>query len=329
MVDTKAASKHREKVNKLVAERLGTSPGKDEIQVRREVNKELREQRKKRKRGENQQEIDKIKENIAAQLGDSDPKKLQKAIAQATSKYYSTLKKSKSQSIKQKCDKILEQHVSEKWHPSKCNWYDKKCQKRFEELQFLGAMMDINILKNPEPMEKIFPEECKTYFDFLAMKRFKREKEAPSGKQEDGGEDVKEAEIQTGVKQKKRKLKSAIAKKVQEILTSSDGSKDKMKVLKEVVADFKEDQNKKLLKQLRQQWRPTKKEWFDKECKAAYKRITDMGAEKGLSMGEVASDYKKFKTMFKSEAKAYFNLLAEKKKAFDIADKEKAMATEN
>jgi len=327
MVDTKAASKHREKVNKLVAERLGTSPGKNELQVRREVNKALREQMKKKKREENQQEIEKIKEIIVAQLGECDPKQLQKAISKATSKYYSTLKKSKSQSIKQKCDKILEQHVSEKWHPSKCNWYDKKCQKRFEDLQLLGAMMDINILKNPEPMERIFPEECKAYFDFLAMKRFKRAKEAKSGKQE--GEDETEGEMQNEPKRKKRKPKSAIAKKVQEKLTSSDGSKDEMKILKEVVADFKEDQNKKLLKQLRQQWRPTQKLWFDKECKAAYKRIAEKGAEKSLLIGEVASDYKKFKTMFKAESKAYFSLLAEKKKAFDVADKNKSMTTEN
>jgi len=321
MVDTKVASKHRDRVNKLVAERLGASPGKDEAQVRREVNKELRDQKKKNKMKVNKEEIEKIKKNVVEQMGDSDPKSLQKAISKATSRYYSQQKKAKSESVNQKCDKILQQHVSEKWYPKKCSWFDKKCQKHFEDIQLLGAMMDINILKNPGPMEKIFPDECKAYFDLLARKRFKRTKVDKDGEQAESNSE--------GAKKKKPKAKSAITKKVQEKLAASDGTKSEMELLKEVVAEVKDVEKKKILKQLRKSWKPSQKPWFDKDCKAAYKSIVEKGAENGLSIGEVASDYKTFKIKFKTESKAYFNLLAEKKKAFDTADKQKRDATKN
>jgi len=318
MVDKKAGAKHRNKINKIVAERLETSKGKDEKEIRLEINRELRAERKKKKKATNNEEVEKIKADVTARLGDSDPKTLQKAISKATAKYYSQKKKEKSHSINKKCENIMMDHLSPKWCPRTSSWFDEDCNKAFEELQLLGAMMDINILKNPGPMEKIFAEECKEYFDLLAKKRFQTKK---------GDEKIVKDEPE--LKTKKKKAKSAINKKVQEKLAAGDGTKSEGELLKEVIAEVKETEKKKVLKDLRKRWKPSQKPWFDKECKTAYKDIVAKGAENNLKIGDIAEDYNKFKTKFKTESKAYFKLLANKKAAFDKADKEKKTTQEN
>jgi len=318
MVDKKVGAKHRDKINKLVAERLGTSKNKDEKEIRLEINRELRAERKKKKKATNNKEVEKIKTDVTAELGDSDPKALQKAISRAIAKYYSQRKKEKSCSIDKKCENIMKDHLSSKWCPRSSSWFDEECDTAFEELKLLGAMMDINILKNPGPMEKIFAEECKEYFDLLAKKRFQTKKL---------DKDIVKDEPE--VKTKKKKAKSAINKKVQEKLATGDGTKSEGELLKEVIAEVKESERKNVLKNLRKRWKPSNKPWFDKECKDAYKNLVAKGAENNFKIGDIAEDYGKFKTKFKSESKAYFKLLANKKADFDKADKEKKKTEEN
>jgi len=312
MIDAKRVAKERSKINKLVADRLASSNGKDEKQIRHEINKEIRAEKKNKKQGKNKEAIAKIRKDVELQMGNSEPKALEKAISKAIGKYYSQQKKLKAPSIDKKCDKILQTLVSEKWCPSSGRWFDKECKRVFGELQLLGAMMDINILKNPSPMEQIFPEVCKDYFDLLAKKRFKAIKVVDEKK----GDNPE-------IKKSKPKAKSATTKKVQEKLASSGGSKTEMEVVREVVSEIKEAEKNKIMKNLRKVWKPAKKPWFDKDCKDAYKSLVEKGKSANLNLGEVAQDYKKFKLKFKSETKAYFKLLTEKKEAFDKEDKRK------
>lgn len=334
MVDLKAAEKHRSKVNKLVQERLEQNPGKNEAEVKKEINRELREKRKDKKKNikhSNQQNVDKIKKEIKDKMGDADDKAIQKATAKAVAKYYSEQKKGKNQSINKKCEQLMSNYVNSKWKPSE-NWFDKKCQKAYDDLYFMGAMMDVNLAKNPAPMEKLFPDECKAYFDLLAKKRFKRSKVKEEPKEgdvpKDGGDVPKDGES-VAPKKKRSKPKSALNKKIQDILATNDGTKTEKEMLEKAIAEVKENEKQRLLKDLRKKWRPTDKPWFDKECKTGYKTLVATGSENSLSLGEVSGDYKKFKSKFKTETKAYFKLLADKKEAYDNEDKEKKAALNN
>jgi len=327
MVDIKAREKHRTRINKLIQEKLEQNPGKSEVEVRKEVNRELRDKRKTKKKdvkNTHLQNVEKIKQEIKAKMGDADDKALQKATAKAVAKYYSDLKKGKNQSINKKCEQLMANYNKAKWKPSG-NWFGKKCQRAYDDLYFMGAMMDINLEKNPAPMEQLFPEECKAYFDLLAKQRFKKSKKT----EEESKEDVPKEDATDVPKKKRSKPKSALNKKIQDILATNDGTKTEKEMLEKAIAEVKENEKQRLLKDLRKKWRPTDKPWFDKDCKAAYKALVAKGAENELKLGEVSGDYKKFKTKFKAETKTYFKLLADKKEAFDNEDKEKKAALKN
>jgi len=337
MVDQRNAEKHRSKINKLVQERLAQDKGQDEHTVRKEVNKEQRAQRKSKKNKETDQHLDKIKQEIKAKMGDADFKAVKKATSQAIAKYHSEQKKGKNQSINKKCEQLMSTYLNAKWRPNE-KWFGKRCQRAYDELHFLGAMMDINIAKNPAPMEKLFPEECKEYFDLLAKRRFKKEeskkeeskKEGDEGDEADAPTKAAPTEGESDAPKKKRsKPKSALNKKVQEILATNDGTKSDKEMLEKVISQVKEKEKNKVLQNLRKKWRPTDKLWFDQECKAAYKTIVAKGSENKLSLGEVSGDYKKFKIKFKTESKTYFKLLSAKKEAYDKEDKEKKAALLN
>jgi len=328
MVDIKAAEKHRSRINKLIQERLEQNPGKSEVEVKKEINKELREKRKNKKKNvklSNQQNVEKITKEIKAKMGGADEKAIQKATAQAVAKYYSEQKKGKKQSIDKKCQQLMSNYLSAKWKPSE-SWFDKKCQKAYDDLYFLGAMMDVNLAKNPAPMENLFPDECKAYFDLLAKKRFKKSKKTEESKE---GEDVPKDGESDAPKKKRSKPKSALNKKIQDILATNDGTKTEKEMLEKAIAEVKENEKQRLLKDLRKKWRPTDKPWFDKECKTAYKTLVATGSENDLKLGEVSGDYKKFRSKFKTETKTYFKLLADKKEAYDKEDKEKKAALKN
>ena len=68
MVDVKAKEKSRTKVNKLVEQKIKETGAKDEKLVRIEVNKDLREKRKKNK-ASNHEEVDKIKAELSKTMG--------------------------------------------------------------------------------------------------------------------------------------------------------------------------------------------------------------------------------------------------------------------
>merc|ERR1711890_190515 len=114
--------------------------------------------------------------------------------------------------------------------------------------------------------EKLFPDECKAYFDLLAKKRFKKSKQSEESKE--GDEAPKDGESETP-KKKRSKPKSVLNKEIQEILATNDGTKTEKEMLEKAIAEVKENEKQRLLKDLRKKWRPTDKPWFDKECKAA------------------------------------------------------------
>ena len=129
-------------------------------------------------------------------------KVIDKAVNKAIAKYYSKLKKSKNPQIilKQKANELIVDVNSQLWCPSDQGWWDEECQLKFEEVELLAAMWEINLLKAPQNFGKLYPAVCKKYFDFLAKKRFNSTTES---------EDKNTAE-------KVKKSKSALQKKFEE-----------------------------------------------------------------------------------------------------------------
>ena len=68
MVDIKAKEKLRNKVNKVVEQRMKATGAKDEKLVRIEINKEMRA-KKKEKKASNHEEVEKIKIEVMKTMG--------------------------------------------------------------------------------------------------------------------------------------------------------------------------------------------------------------------------------------------------------------------
>ena len=68
MVDIKVKEKLRNRVNRLVEQRMKETGAKDEKRVRIEVNKELRAKKKQNKASHNE-EVDKIKAEVQTSMG--------------------------------------------------------------------------------------------------------------------------------------------------------------------------------------------------------------------------------------------------------------------
>lgn len=282
---------------------------KDEKLVRIEINKEMRA-KKKEKKASNHEEVEKIKTEVKTTMAGKDKKVIEKSVNKAIAKYYSKLKKSKNPQIilKQKANELIVDVNSQLWCPSDQGWWDDECQLKFEEVELLAAMWEINLLKAPQNFGKLYPAVCKKYFDFLAKKRFNSTKES---------EDKNTAE-------KVKKSKSALQKKFEEKKAqNTDPQKNDKDILKEVLDEMNKKEKDANLKNLKQFWKPAHKPFFDQECRDAYEKISEQGVKMGYDLDSKVGDFKKFKNKNKEECTKYFQLLETKRTGFNAKQKVK------
>eukprot|EP00092_Neocalanus_flemingeri_P035840 GFUD01039020.1.p1 GENE.GFUD01039020.1~~GFUD01039020.1.p1 ORF type:complete len:503 (-),score=224.51 GFUD01039020.1:44-1552(-) len=309
MFDIKAKEKLRNKVNKQVELRMKETGATDEKLVRIEINKELRAKRKEKK-ASNHEEVDTIKAEVMKTMAGQNKKVIEKAVNKATAKYFSKLKKSKNPQhiLKQKADALIVNVNSQLWCPNDQGWWDEECQQKFDEVELLAAMWEINLLKAPQNFGKLYPAVCKKYFDFLAKKRFNSTKES---------EDKNTAE-------KVKKSKSALQRKFEEKKAqNTDSKKTDKDILKDVLDEMNKKEKDVNLKNLKKFWKPTHKPWSDKECSDAYEKISEQATKMGFDLDTKAGDFKKFKTKNKEECSKYFKLLESKRTAFNAKQKTK------
>eukprot|EP00090_Calanus_glacialis_P025876 TRINITY_DN4060_c0_g1_i1.p1 TRINITY_DN4060_c0_g1~~TRINITY_DN4060_c0_g1_i1.p1 ORF type:complete len:473 (+),score=195.37 TRINITY_DN4060_c0_g1_i1:39-1457(+) len=309
MVDIKAKEKLRNKVNKVVEQRMKATGAKDEKLVRIEINKEMRA-KKKEKKASNHEEVEKIKIEVMKTMAGKGKKVIDKAVNKAIAKYYSKLKKSKNPQIilKQKANELIVDVNSQLWCPSDQGWWDEECQLKFEEVELLAAMWEINLLKAPQNFGKLYPAVCKKYFDFLAKKRFNSTTES---------EDKNTAD-------KVKKSKSALQKKFEEKKAqNTDPQKNDKDILKEVLDEMNKKEKDANLKNLKQFWKPAHKPFFDQDCRDAYEKISEQAVKMGYDLDSKVGDFKKFKNKNKEECTNYFQLLETKRTGFNAKQKTK------
>ena len=296
MVDLKVKQKKRDKIQRMVE--LKVKEGKSEKEAKKMVMKEQRLARKEKKTAA----VEQIKEKINKELANEDSKVREKAIKRATAKYFSQLKKNKNPAavLKQSAASFLEKNNGKLWCPKEEAWWDEECQSKFDELAFLAACWNIDLVKSPQNFADIYPEDCKAYFDMLAKKRFNSSssKESKSGSK----------------KGSKTKLEKAFEKKKAK---SENSTKTDETLMKEVVADLAEGDRTSQLKNLKKVWKPTHKPFFDNECKEAFDKLTDTATKQSLDLDNNISDFKKFKRNNKKECERYFKLLNDKRDSYN------------
>jgi len=312
MVDSRAREKRRNKVNKMVQQRMKETGATDEKLVRLEINREQRAKKKERK-ASNHEEVEKIKTEVQTTMAGKDKKVIDKAVNQAIAKYFSKLKKSKNPQtiLKQKANELIVDVNSQLWCPSDQGWWDAECQQRFDEVELLAAMWEINLLKAPQNFGKLYPTVCKKYFDFLAKKRFNSTKESEDKNTEE----------------KVKKSKSALQKRFEEKKAqNTDPQKKDKDILKEVLDETNKKEKEANLKNLKQIWKPAHKPFFDKECGEAHEKLMEQAVQLGYDLDSKVGDFKKFKIKNKESCMKYFQLLDSKRTAFNTKQKSKQEA---
>jgi len=299
MVDFNSKAKHRLKVTKLVEERKEKT-GEDDATAKKMVMKELRQKRKSNKESKHK-EAEKIKQDVEASMEGSDKKAIEKAVRKAVAKHFSQMKKAKKPGValKVKAENLLVTVHSRLWRPSEKIWWDSECEERFEDIQLLASMNSIDLLKAPQNFGAMYPTECKQYFDFLAKKRFNTA----------DPEAVKPGEAKT--------TKSSLEKKFEEKKIGEGGAKSDKEVLEAVIMEVAEKEKAQALAQIRRDWKPSHKPWFNEKCAESFSNLVESATSQGFDLGSKAADFKKFKAKNKEVCKAHFQLMDETRKLFN------------
>jgi len=299
MVDFNSKAKHRLKVAKLVEDRKEKT-GEDDATAKKEVMKELRQKRKGNKESKHK-EAEKIKQDVEASMEGSDKKAIEKAVRKAVAKHFSQMKKAKKPGValKAKAENLLVTVHSRLWRPSEKLWWDSECEERLENIQLLASMNSINLLKAPQNFGAMYPAECKQYFDFLAKKRFNTA----------DPEAVKPGEAKTS--------KSSLERKFEEKKIGEGGAKTDKEVLEAVIAEVAEKEKAQTLTQIRRDWKPSHKPWFNDKCAESFSSLVESATSQGFDLGSKAPDFKKFKAKNKEVCKAHFQLMDETRKLFN------------
>merc|ERR1719249_17056 len=262
--------------------------------------KELRQKRKGNKESIHK-EAEKIKQNVEASMEGSDKKAIEKAVRKAVAKHFSQMKKAKKPGValKVKAENLLVTVHSRLWRPSEKLWWDSECEEKFEDIQLLASMNSINLLKAPQNFGAMYPTECKQYFDFLAKKRFNTA----------DPEAVKPGEVKTS--------KSSLERKFEEKKIGEGGAKTDKEVLEAVIAEVAEKEKAQALAQIRRDWKPSHKPWFNDKCAESFSSLMEAATSQGLDLASKAPDFKKFKAKNKEVCKAHFQLMDETRKLFN------------
>jgi len=204
--------------------------------------------------------------------------------------------------LKTKAESVIVNVNSQLWCPSDQAWWDEQCQSQFEDYQLLAGMCQINLLKDPQNFLKLFPEECKTYFDFLSKKRFSS------------------AALKEEISSKSRKSKKSVVQIRFEEQKADPNNKTKSdkELMKDVIDEIGQKEKKMQLKNMRQYWKPAQKPWFDNECAEAFASIEVHATSLQLDLENNLGDYKKLKNKSKAKCTEYFKLLEGKRIAFNV-----------
>jgi len=293
MLDLNVREKKRKKIKKLVEAKMKS--GKSENEAKKEVMKEQRLLSKEKKT----QDLDKIKQKVEKDMEGQDAKLIDKAVKKAIAKFHSEKKKLKNPKhrIKQQASKLIQNVNSDLWFPNTQSWWDQECQNQFDDLQFLAGCWNIDLIKSPQNFSNIYPDECKTYFDLLAKKRF-------------NSTDEKNKQL--------KKNKTVLEKKFEEKKADSSNQKADNVLMKEVMTEMMKANQTAVLKDMLKSWKPSHKPFFDKECQEAWDKLNEQASKQGFDLDSNVNDFKKFKRKNKLECKKYFKLLTTKREAFDV-----------
>ena len=88
--------------------------------------------------------------------------------------------------------------------------------------------------------------------------------------------------------------------------------------MEEVVTEMVKENKAAQVKELRKQWRPTHKPFFDKLCHEAFNKIAEEATKQGFDLDNNVADFKKFKRKNKKICIDYFKLLDERREAFNL-----------
>jgi len=294
MLDLNVREKKRKKIKKLVEAKMKS--GKSENEAKKEVMKEQRLLSKEKKT----QDLDKIKQKVEKDMEGQDAKLIDKAVKKAIAKFHSEKKKLKNPKhrIKQQASKLIQNVNSDLWFPNTQSWWDQECQSQFDDLQFLAGCWNIDLIKSPQNFSNIYPDECKTYFDLLAKKRF------------NSTDDEKSKHL--------KKSKTVLEKKFEEKKADSSNQKADNVLMKEVMTEMMKANQTAVLKDMLKSWKPSHKPFFDKECQEAWDKLNEQASKQGFDLDSNVNDFKKFKRKNKLDCKKYFKLLTTKREAYDV-----------
>merc|ERR1712226_102666 len=85
-----------------------------------------------------------------------------------------------------------------------------------------------------------------------------------------------------------------------------------------VITEISEAEKKKVLINVRREWKPAHKPWFDDCCRESFSKLTDLASSQHFDLNSKAGDFKKFKLKNKDVCKEHFVLMEEKRKGFNL-----------
>jgi len=233
-------------------------------------------------------------------------------LKKAEARYFADLRQSKKPHnvIKKKANELRLEINGQLWYPNVSKWWDSECEKKFEDIQLLASMWEIDLLKAPKKFGEIYPDVCKKYFDFLAKKRFN----APSDSKDENSDETVKIKKSKSFLQKLYDEKKALC---------TDSKKSDDEILKEVVEELNKKEIEANLKSMKKNWKPHHKPYYDEECEEAFKKLIDQSIAMGFDLEGTISHYKKFKLKNKVECSNYFKLLDDKRTEYNLKQQKK------
>jgi len=293
------------KIRDLIAKTIQET-GKTEIQVRKDLKKEVLKKRRDKVKSNRQSarlQFDGIKEKLMTENSNATPKQLKKLIGRAEQEFYRNLKKEKVEG-NSNAVKVYQMKLREKWCPTSEPWWDDECQKSFDYLYLLGQLFGHNIEEGTDRFIQQCPDECAQHIDLIFKKRFNAKLTK---------KDKKKAAKKMKYTEGEKKVRANLEKQLKE----NPENKSEEQILKEMMSSIAKKRDKGTCFSLRKSWFPTHMSWFDQECHNYVKQFDDLALKQGLDIKNKKADLKKLKGDNIALFKKYFDLLDTKRKNMD------------
>merc|ERR1712013_52359 len=111
--------------------------------------------------------------------------------------------------------------------------------------------------------------------------------------------------------------KSSLERKYEEKKVGEGVGKTDKELLEAVVLEVAEKEKAQALAQIRRDWKPSHKPWFNDKCAESFSNILDSASSQGFDLNSKAQDFKKFKMKNKAICKAHFQLMDETRTRFN------------